>query len=200
MIGYPSQAAVTEDVVSLWEAGGVWRADSPVAWHRLVVLTCPYWDCEGVEHGDGTLVVLDRLAEGVKAIFSELHARRFPIAKMHPMERYGGDDGASMADNNTSAFVVRPVTMGTRWSLHSYGAAIDLNPVMNPYVSPSMQSPIIMPAEGSYWINRAHVRPGMVEPIVPIFERYGWEWGGRWNDPVDWMHFQFPRDQIESMV
>jgi len=53
-------------------------------------------------------------------------------------------------------------------SLHSWGAAFDLNPSTNKYG------------------QRDHDLP---ETLIKIFEERGFEWGGRWSTP-DPMHFQ----------
>ena len=46
-----------------------------------------------------------------------------------------GDDDRSMAANNTSGYNCRRVAGSASWSEHAYGAAIDINPVQNPYVT-----------------------------------------------------------------
>ena len=70
----------------------------------------------------------------------------YPIASMRLVDDFGGSDDASMAANNTSAFNCRPVTGGGGFSEHSYGTAIDLNPVQNPYLSGSTVLPAAGPA------------------------------------------------------
>ena len=50
---------------------------------------------------------------------------------------YGGDDERSMAANNSSGFNFRTIAGPDRSSNHSFGVAIDLNPVQNPYVAAS---------------------------------------------------------------
>ena len=51
-----------------------------------------------------------------------------------------------------------PVRLGTsRWSMHAYGKAIDVNPVENPYVSGGRVSP----PSGRAYLDRSRVRPGM---------------------------------------
>ena len=41
----------------------------------------------------------------------------------------------------------------------------------------------------------------MVEPIVEIFKKHGFsEWGGDWNSPIDYHHFQVPRNEIDKFV
>ena len=71
----------------------------------------------------------------VIAIFDQLHRQRYPIAKMRDVDHYpGAEDELSMEDNNTSAFNCRPLPSGRAWSLHAYGRAIDVNPLLNPYI------------------------------------------------------------------
>src|SRR3546814_9572848 len=69
---------------------------------------------------------------------------------MEPVDRFGSDDGASMRANNTSAFNCRYVAGTTKWSEHSYGRAIDINPLHNPYV----RNGSVDPPEGATWADR----------------------------------------------
>lgn len=63
------------------------------------------------------------------------YAARFPLRRMHLVDAYGGDDDRSMAADNSSAYNCRTVAGRRTFSAHAYGAAIDLNPVENPYVT-----------------------------------------------------------------
>ena len=64
-----------------------------------------------------------------------LFAARFPIERIQLVDDFGADDAASMAANNTSAFNCRNIDGRPGvWSEHSYGWAIDINPVQNPWV------------------------------------------------------------------
>ena len=90
--------------------------------------------------------------------------------------------------NNTASFVCRPIRGGTRFSAHASGLAIDLNPFHNPYI----RDAVVLPELASAYVDRTNVRPGMLldgEVAVRAFEAIGWTWGGRWDDPVDTMHF-----------
>ena len=92
-----------------------------------------------------------------------------------------------MAANNSSAFNCRPVTGGSRFSEHSYGTAIDLNPVQNPYLSGA----VVLPEQGRAFTARPPA-PGVILPggaAVTAFARIGWTWGGTWTNPIDYMHF-----------
>lgn len=58
-----------------------------------------------------------------------------------------------------------------------------------------------MPGSGYSYLNRANIRPGMLEQVAHIFRQHGFtEWGGNWNDPIDWMHFQTPRAIAELLA
>src|SRR3989454_2931502 len=111
-----------------------WHRGCPVPVQDLRYLTMSYWGFDGAVHA-GEMVVNRSVAGAVAKVFGELFAARFPMRRMRLVDAYGGDDDRSMAANNTSAFNCRAVTGGTSWSQHSYGWAIDINPIQNPYVS-----------------------------------------------------------------
>jgi D-alanyl-D-alanine carboxypeptidase len=114
---------------------------------------------------------------------------------MRLVDEFGGDDRRSMAANNTSAYNCRRVAGTTHWSSHAYGAAVDVNPVQNPYVRGSS----IAPHAGRQFasIDRspaAQVGPGVIrdrDVLVRAFARIGWRWGGDWSEP-DYQHFYAP--------
>ena len=125
------------------------------------------------------------------AIFSKLHRARFPIEKIRLIDEYKGSDDASMADNNTSAFNHRPV-IGEKnvLSNHSYGLAIDINPLINPYIS---RTNTVAPPEGKKYVNREIKVPGIITKdsvCFRIFKDYGWAWGGDWKTIKDYQHFE----------
>ncbi len=64
-----------------------------------------------------------------------------------------------MAADNTSAFNCRFVAGTTRWSMHAYGKAIDLNPVENPYV---LGRPRLARRPGEPYADRSRDAPGMI--------------------------------------
>ena len=69
---------------------------------------------------------------------------------MEPVQRYGADDGRSMAADNTSAFNCRRVEGSTSWSADAYGLAIDINPLENPYIRQG-----VLPPAGRAFLDRA---------------------------------------------
>jgi hypothetical protein len=183
---------------------------APVGCERLRLVTFSYLDFDGRSHDDGAIVVLDAVAPSVQRIFATLFERRFAIAKAAPMEAYDGDDEAAMEGNNTSSLNFRPVTGGSDVSLHGYGAAIDLNPVQNPFIARMSDHPgtlIVHPAGGVAYLNRAPLRPGkpgragLAEEVVDLFAENGFfRWGGDWDDPIDYQHFDIGRPLAKRLI
>ena len=174
----------TTDAASL---GASWHPGCPVDAGDLRRLTVSFWGFDGRAH-TGRLVVHREVAEDVVGVFRELFDAGFPIRRMRPAEAYGGDDDRMMAADDTSGFNCRAVTGGTSWSEHSYGRAIDLDPVENPYVSGAA----VLPPAGARYLDRAKRLPGMIEAdgrVVRAFAAIGWSWGGTWGSPRDYQHF-----------
>ncbi|MDQ3570874.1 MAG: M15 family metallopeptidase [Actinomycetota bacterium] len=165
-----------------------WRPGCPVAIEDLRLLSVDHWGFDGRVHR-GELVVHRDQAGRVLHVMGQLFEARFPIERMQLVDVYGGDDDRSMAANNTSAFNCRSVSgRAGVWSQHSYGWAVDINPVQNPYVSGGRVSP---PA-GAVYADRSLRRPGMIhagDAVVRAFASIGWGWGGNWGSAKDYQHF-----------
>jgi hypothetical protein len=162
-----------------------WRPGCPVPLRDLRYLRVSFVRFDGTA-GSGRLVVHEDVARPVVGVFRALYEQRFPIRRMRLVDAYRGSDDASMAADNTSAFNCRKVTGGTSWSEHSYGRAIDVNPVQNPYVAGSTVAP---PAGASY-VDRSPLRKGMVtRGVRSAFTAIGWSWGGSWTTKKDYQHF-----------
>jgi hypothetical protein len=185
------------------KATGTWKDTGPVPLERLSLVRVSYFDFEGSEHHDGEIVVLDAAAHYALAAFRVLHARRFPIARMKSVHHYNADDIASMADNNTSCFCDRPIEGTDMTSLHSYGLAIDLNPLQNPFIffDEDAGTAKIYPSKGWEYVNRHNQKSGMIEDVVSTFAEQGFFiWGGRWTTPIDFHHVQPPRGVAEILM
>jgi hypothetical protein len=171
--------------------GVSWHKGCPVEPVDLRILTLSYWDFDGHEKR-GRLVVNAALASEVTAIFRELDAKKFPIERMQTVETYGGNDDRSMAANNTSAFNCRDMTgQQGKFSNHSWGRAIDLNPLTNPYVKGTK----VLPEGGRAYLDRTKTYKGGIPDngfVVQLFKKHGWTWGGDWKDRQDYQHFEKP--------
>ena len=155
----------------------------------LRAVTFTFWGFDGKAHS-GTLVVNASAVGAITGAFRRIYDARFPIRRIVPVSAYGGDDNASMAADNTSAFNCRyAVANGPKqWSMHAYGDAVDINTLENPYTLDGR----VYPPAGKPYTNRRNVRPGMIvagSAPVRAFSEMGWGWGGRWSSSPDYQHF-----------
>lgn len=148
----------------------------------LTLVDIQHYSFDGHIH-HGQLVIHHDLVDDAKSVFEKLLQLQFPIAKMIPISVYAWDDNASMADNNSSAFNYRVIALTDRLSNHSFGRAIDINPVQNPYTQLDGE---VVPQGAVY---NPTVPGTLIKEIVDIFKSYGFEWGGDW-ERKDWQHFQ----------
>ena len=168
-----------------------WHPGCPVGVDDLRHVEVSYWDFQGHVRS-GPLIVHDSVADDVLWVFHRLFDARFPIhrVKMPPRYRPARANDWFSIRNRTAAFNCRPAT-GNPGSLsqHSYGWAIDVNPLQNPYVSSG--GGVLRRAAKPYTDRSLH-RSGMIHPgdvVVRSFARIGWEWGGDWVTIKDYMHF-----------
>lgn len=168
-----------------------WHKGCPVGINDLSYVTLSYWGFDHETH-TGEMIVNKYLASEVVKIFHELYLKKFPIEKMRPMYLYKGDDDAAMADNDSSSFNCRTMTdYPDKYSIHSFGGAIDINTKINPYENKGQ----VLPPAGSKYLDRAHYQPGMIQDngvVVKAFAKYGWVWGGSWPKFKDYQHFEKP--------
>ncbi len=166
----------------------VWDRMTGVTWHRgcpvgrpgLRLIRINYWGYDGYRHR-GELVVASGATGQFVAALSEMYRRQLPIRSMYRVDRFGwsarlqgGDDYASMASGNTSAFNCRHVVNrpGVR-SPHSYGRSLDINTWENPYRSATGLVP------NAWWQSRSDPRVAWrsgSHPVVRLMRRHGFSW------------------------
>ena len=103
------------------------------------------------------------VAASLKGVLQSILGQYGTVAAVHAarMHLYGG------------VYNFRRISGSAQLSLHSYGAAIDLDPTNNPLGKPWQADTGMMPL-----------------PVVTLFEAAGWKWGGRFQHRKDCMHFQ----------
>ncbi len=168
------------------ELGASWRAGCPVGAGSLSTITMNYWTPSGAM-ARGQIIVREDLAARTIAIFRAAFDQRFPITKMKLASQYpGAKDETMMADDNTSGFNCRTVVGNPyRMSPHSYGYAIDINPVTNPYYAAGRWYP-----SSAYSTGRSASIPGMhmSHTVFPVqFRAHGGHWGDCYRD---YHHFE----------
>jgi hypothetical protein len=186
--GYHARVQPIPPAMRAQMTGVSWHPGCPVGLSDLRLITVTYRGFDGREH-TGRLIANRDAAAALVAVFRRLYAARFPIRRMEPVDRYGGDDYRSIEADNTSSFNCRNATGSTRWSNHAYGRAIDVNPIENPYVSGGTTS---HPASRLYLDRARHLRGTAYEggALVEAFRSVGWGWGGTWSGSVrDYQHF-----------
>lgn len=182
----PFQSSI--EPVTEAQLGASWKPGMGcTAPEQLRAVNVSHWGDDGAVRV-GRLIVAADHADRIVSVFRDIYAARFPIARMVPIDAYGGDDQASMRANNTSGFNCRYVSGTTKLSQHAYGRAVDVNPLINPYVKGST----VDPPEGAPYADRRRRDPGMIhagDAVVDAFAAQGWGWGGYWSSGKDYQHF-----------
>lgn len=181
----PFQSSI--EAVTAAELGSSWRPGCPHPVEQLRAVNVSHVGYDGAVH-TGRLIVDAAHADRIATVFRDLYAARFPIQRIEPVDRYGSDDQASMRANNTSGFNCRTVAGSSSWSEHAYGRAVDVNPLVNPYVKGSS----VDPPEGAPYADRTRTDQGMIhadDAAVRAFAAQGWRWGGYWTGGKDYQHF-----------
>lgn len=165
-------------------------ADCPVTLEELRYLRIRYVDFAGETH-TGELIVHHLLADEVLEIFAALYDAGYALTSVRLVDDFGepGDDTLSMAADNTSSFCCRRVTGSKSYSLHSYGAAIDINPMRNPYIR---KDGSVSPENGTPYADRTKDFAGKIDEndlAYRLFTERGWSWGGTFKSEKDYQHF-----------
>jgi hypothetical protein len=177
--------------------GTTWKLGCPVPLGDLRLLRFSYWNFDG-EVDRGPMMVHADVARDVLWVFRRLFRARFPIKRVALAREFVPEEFEPVTYTRrsvTAAFNCRPVILPSgptrEFSNHSYGMAVDINPIQNPYVR----------ADGFYrtrasrpYINRNRRLEGMIhdgDVVVRSFAAIGWTWGGHWSGDKDYMHFDF---------
>lgn len=109
----------------------------------------------------GKIRIHKKCSESLLAALTQI-GKDFSVAEREKfqLDRLGG------------GYTFRLMRGANRLSIHSWGAAVDLAPALNPM--------------GIEYGTRPNMMP---QKAVKAFQAQGWEWGGLWHNP-DGMHFQ----------
>lgn len=169
--------------------GKSWKEDCPIPLSDLAYVELTHYDLKG-KVCFGELLCHKNLIQEFIEIFRKLFDVKYPIEKMRLIDDYDANDEASMEDNNSSAFCSRAIT-GTvgKFSKHSYGGTIDINPKFNPYV----KGKIVLPKNATPYLDRTLNIPEMIkegDSCYTAFIDAGFQWGGHWQTLKDYQHFE----------
>jgi D-alanyl-D-alanine carboxypeptidase len=178
------------------EMGGTtWKPGCPVPMKDLRLLRFNYWAFDRSIRR-GPMVVHEDVAEDVLWVFGRLFKERFPIKRVALTREFVPEEfepRISSARSVTASFNCRPVITplgpGDDISQHSYGLAVDINPVQNPFVT---ADGFVRNRKARPYVDRSRRLKGMIhdgDAVVRAFAAIGWEWGGHWSGGKDYMHF-----------
>ena len=186
-----SIAPIASNIKSRVVKGGSWHKGCPVGLDKLSYLQLKYWDFKGKERV-GELIVNSTISNKVCKVFGSLYSSSYPIRQMRLVSDFKANDNTSMKADNTSAFNCRLMTGSKiKWSNHSFGLAIDLNPLENPYISKSGK---VSPKEAAKFVKRVHTNKAVLlkdDVAVKAFIDAGFIWGGSWHTIKDYQHFEY---------
>jgi hypothetical protein len=170
-----------------------WEPGCPVGIEDLRLLRFNYHGFDDLIKR-ARMVVHEDVAAEVLGVFERLFDARFRFKHIELSTRWRPHGPIDTTSSRTAAFNCRPalnpdLTPTGTWSEHSYGLAVDINPLQNPYVA--ADGTVLRPAAEAY-LDRSQDLLGMIHEgdiVVRAFAAIGWEWGGHWSDSKDYMHF-----------
>ncbi len=177
--------------------GNSWKKECPIKLEDLRYIKLSYWDFNNIEQ-TGEIIVHKELSDDVVDIFKEFYDKKYLIYSLKLVSDFKADDNRSMAANNSSAFNCRKVAGTKSWSNHTYGRAIDINPVQNPYIR---KNGAVEPENGKKYVDRKVKHHAIIRKndlVYNIFKKYNWFWGGNWRTVKDYQHFQKKRKLIKK--
>jgi hypothetical protein len=163
-----------------------------ISYDDLAYLHVLYYDFDNNIQA-GELICNKEIAEDLLEIFQALYDNQYQIEKIRLVDDYNADDEASMADNNTSCFNYRTIAGTDRISNHSYGKAIDINPLYNPYITTRNGEENISPANSEMYADRTASFDHKIDTedlCYKLFIQHGFTWGGAWENSKDYQHFE----------
>ncbi len=173
--------------------GKSYKAGCPVKRTDLRYLRVLHCDAKG-QTRLGEMVCHSGISADLLSIFRQLYEARYPIASMVLIDNYDANDERSMAANNSSCFNYRPVAGSRTLSRHSYGLAVDINPLYNPYVVPRRgRAPRVTPVAGQRYADRSQSFTQKIDHddlCYRLFRKHGFRWGGDWRSRKDYQHFE----------
>ena len=168
--------------------GKSYPKEARISREDLRYLQLSYYNFDG-EVCVGEMVCNKSIARDLVQIFKKLYEAAYPIRSIRLVDDFDGDDGASMAADNTSCFNYRYVEGGRSLSRHARGLAVDINPLENPCV----RNGVADPPAGAAYMDRKQDFPHKIGPgdlCHQLFTSRGFTWGGTWWNPKDYQHFE----------
>ncbi len=162
-----------------------------------------YRDFEG-QTRIGQLLVHRLIARDAEEIFQELYEMNYPIEVINISLDHPVDEESTQL-NRTRALYTDFIDGQPAASSHSYGLSIDINPLYNPQVILDENGSVeaVIPITAQDYVDRDQENPYFIkanDPIVQIFEKHGFMWGGTWTGREDYQHFEKGYDNANRVI
>ena len=153
---------------------------------------------------EGELIVNQYIAEDVLEILLELYEANYPIKSIGIADHRIVEDrdlvcSKAIEDNISMCF--RTYSLVDHEAKHGLGLALDINPRFNPYTENGEIVPIMDGLVNEHSANRDSDFPYTIRDndlCVRLFKKHGFEWGGDWENPKNYMHFEIPDEMVEQ--
>lgn len=133
----------------------------------------PTLDCNGVSTGAAAGGACDQSTmTTVSFLGRSITVNNALVGPLASVESCVGGAASGYSIRSMGAYNCRSVTGGSGYSMHAYGAAIDINAAQNGYGPKQTPCPSDMPSA-----------------FVSCFTSNGFGWGGNWRSVCDAMHF-----------
>ena len=179
----------------VWQSmqGRTYKENPDIGRDDLRHIRALHWDYDNQIH-IGEMVCNKVIADRLVKILRQLYDARYPIQRMLLPDVYGADDETQMRDNNSSCFCYGTIAGSTNLSKHARGLAVDINTLYNPYYKVLEDGTLlIQPATGEAYCDRDWDFPYKIDHddlCFKLFTEAGFEWGGDWDNPKDYQHFE----------
>jgi peptidoglycan LD-endopeptidase CwlK len=180
---FGQEYVVIDSNISFEEAAEGINFPPPIK-EALVLTDVLYYSFDGKLH-KGQLLIHKSLEQDIQDVFKLTVEIKFPIGSVIPISKFNWNDSLSMSANNTSAFNYRHVKGTRSLSSHSTGRAIDINPLLNPQIKNDKLYP-----PGAVYDQSKEGTLFRSSPVVELFIKKGWRWGGSWRSTKDYQHFE----------
>ncbi len=194
---FTKQDITKDDAIYQRINGKSYRENPNVSLSSLTYVRMPHYNFDG-EVQLGEMILSKDIVDDAIWVFEELFRNQYQIKSMYLVDNYWTGDGdstdyASIDVDNTSCFNYRVATGSSKLSNHAYGKAIDLNPLENPYVTYQDGKAVRWAhTNANAYIDRNAGLPHMIthdDLAYKLFTQKGFRWGGDWNNPKDFQHF-----------
>ncbi len=151
----------------------------------------------------GQILAHRLITQDLKEIFQELYSYGYAFENVNPSFEAPVDEDSMNLDHTRCLYTY--FELGAPYtSAHSYGLAIDINPLYNPQViSDENGIQQVLPSTAWQYADRTQENPYYIhynDPIVQIFANHGFSWGGYWEGREDYQHFEKGFDNANRVI